>query len=265
MKQGVRQRLAGMTVMILLCGMMSGCSRELEIYVVGEGKSYDVNDRCKVWESYEEYNVQVPVEQLAGELMEEGAQKVELKVHTVMTSDDTTSESGKYDVVDTVKVAITGADPLGILPQTIQKTIEYKRNKESGEWVVINRACTGGTIQHKGLGGTVWKKSTSEGDIYIRLRDTIEFFFTKHTSDNEKDSCLAFDTTITGAMATVKNGEVSLERIHIIYGTVTMEGTITMKVVIGDKEIELVLNEYEQIQKSDLPFTEEEYRVLVDV
>lgn len=38
-----------------------------------------------------------------------------------------------------------------------------------------------------------------------------------------------------------------------------------MKVLIGDEEIELVLNEFEQIQKSDLPFTEEEYRVVVDV
>ena len=265
MKSGLCKRLTAMAVMILLCGVVSGCSRKPEIYVVGEGQAYDVNDLCKVWENYAEYNVQVPVEQVAAELIESGAQKAELKIHTVTLTDDANSENGKYDVMDTIKIVVEGADPLGILPQTIQKTVEFKRNKESGEWLLTNQTCSGGTIQHKGLGGTSWKKSIPKGDIYIRLRDTIEFFFTKTASDGENFQCLAFDTTITGAMATVKEGEVSLERIHIVCGTVTMEGTVTIKVIIGDEELELVLNEFEQIQKAELPFSEEEYRILVDV
>lgn len=154
---------------------MAGCSRKPEIYAVAEGEVYEVNDRCKVWENYIEYNIQVPVERVVTDLLEMGVLKAELKAHTVVPTEESTSEDGKYDVVDTIKVAITGA------------------------------------------------------------------------------------------MASVKEGEVSLERIHIVYGTVTMEGIVTMKVIIGDKEIELVLNEYERIQKADLPFTEEEYRVLVDV
>jgi hypothetical protein len=40
---------------------------------------------------------------------------------------------------------------------------------------------------------------------------------------------------------------------------------VTIKVIIGDEELELVLNEFEQIQKTELPFSEEEYRILVDV
>lgn len=265
MKRDICKRAASITVMILLCGVMAGCSRKPEIYAVAEGEVYEVNDRCKVWENYIEYNIQVPVERVVTDLLEMGVPKAELKAHTVVPTEESTSEDGKYDVVDTIKVAITGANPLDVLPQTIQKSIEYKRDKESGEWVITNETCTGGSIQHKGLGGTSWKKSTSEGEVYIRLRDTIEFFFTKTDSDSKNPQCLAFDTTITGAMATVKEGEVSLERIHIVYGTVTMEGIVTMKVIIGDKEIELVLNEYERIQKADLPFTEEGYRVLVDV
>lgn len=73
MKRGIKQRLAGTAVMFLLCGLMAGCSQKPEICVVGEGKEYDVNDRCKVGKNYEEYNIQVPVEQLATELMEKSA------------------------------------------------------------------------------------------------------------------------------------------------------------------------------------------------
>lgn len=257
-----KRRICRMVFMILSAMLLTACSKKPEIKVIGPGEAYVVNDKCKILETYEQYNIQVPVEQLAEELAKEEMQDLVFKLHEVAATDDTTSENGRYDAVDAIKITVTGANPLGVFPQTISKTVEYKRDAESLKWIATNETCTKWEINYRKIGGTAWKKSTQDGDVYIRLRDTIEFFFTKVGNAPDGTQQALFDTTITGAIATVKDGEVSLKRIHIISGTLTADGTITLRLAEGE---ELVLNEFTRIEKTDLPFSEEEYRVLVDV
>ncbi len=257
-----KRRIRRMVLAVFSVMLLTACSKKVEIKVIDSGEAYAVNDKCKVLETYEKYNIQAPVEQLAEELTEEEIQGLVFKLHGVVTTDDTTSEDGKYDAVDTIKVTMTGADPLGTFPQTFEKTVECKREAETLKWIITNETFTKWDIKYKKIGGTAWKKSTQEGDVYIRFRDTIEFFFTKVGDAPDGTQQAFFDTTITGAIATVKDGEVSIKRIHITSGTLTADGTVTLNLIDGE---ELLLNEFGQIEKADLPFSEEEYRVLVDV
>ncbi len=239
-----------------------------EISAPTEGKSYEINETCKVLETYEQYNIQVPDVQMSEELWKDGFQGLTFKSHTVAVADDTTSEGGKYDVVDTIVVAVEGANPFEILPQTIEKAVTYKRDAATLEWIKISESCKKWKIDHKKFGGTAWKMSTADGDTYIRLRDTIEFFYTNVDQTIKSTEIVKFETTILGAMATVKDGEMIMERIHILSGTVSDEGTITLTVSVYDMEkedykeetIEVVLSDFERIEKADLPFTEEEYK-----
>lgn len=239
-----------------------------EIGTPAKGKAYDINETCHVLETYETYDIQMSPEQMHKELWQEGYQDMTFKSHEVALTDDTTSEQGKYDVSDTAVVALEGADPMGILPQTMEQTVTYKRNAETQEWEKESAVCKNWKINHKKLGGTAWKMSTSDGEIYIRLRDTIEFFYTNVDPTQKSTESVDFETTILGAMATVKNGEMTLERIHILSGTLSDTGVLTVIADVYDMEKkeykeekkELVLNDFTQIEKSQLPFTEEEYK-----
>lgn len=168
---------------------------------------------------------------------------------------------------ETETVTVEGKDPLGILPQTIEKTITYQKDAATGEVLETIESCKSWKMNHKKLGGTAWKKTTSDGEVYIRLRDTIEFFYTNISEDKSTET-VGFDTTILGAMATVKDGEMILERIHIPGGSVTADGMITLYLEVYDMEAqsykeektELILNDFEKIEKADLIFTDEEYK-----
>ncbi len=257
-----KRRIFRMVLMVLSVMLLTACSKKPGIEVIGSGEAYEVNDRCRVLETYEKYNIQTPVEQVAEELTKEEVQGLVFKLHEVVATDDTTSEDGRYDAVDTINITVTGADPLGVFPQTIAKTVEYKRDAESLKWIVANETCTKWDINYRKIGGTAWKKSSQEEEVYIRFSDTIEFFYTKVQDASDGTQQANFNTTITGAIATVKDGEVSIKRIHITSGKMTVDGTVTLILIDGE---EVVLNEFMQIEKADLPFSEEEYRVLVDI
>lgn len=239
-----------------------------QIDVPTAGTAYDLNEMCHVLETYEQYNIQVPAEQMLDELWKDGYQEMTFKSHAVEVADDTTSEGGKYDVIDTAVVALEGADPLGILPQTMEQTVVFKRDAVTSEWTKTSAICNKWKINHKKLGGTVWKMSTSDGEIYIRLRDTIEFFYTNVDPTQKSTEIVDFETTILGAMATVKDGEMMLERIHILSGTLSDTGILTVVLDVFDaqkeeykeEKTEVILSDFERIEKSELPFTEEEYK-----
>ena len=208
-----KQRICRAVLIGLLLMLLTACSKKPGIEVIGSGEAYEVNDKCKILETYEKYNIQVPVEQLAEELTEEEMQGLVFKLHKVVASDDTTSEDGRYDAVDTINITVTGADPLGVFPQTIAKTVEYKRDAESLKWIATNETCTKWDINYRKIGGTAWKKSSQEEEVYVRFSDTIEFFYTKAEDAADGTKQAIFNTTITGAIATVKDGEVSIKRI----------------------------------------------------
>ena len=151
----------------------------VEITKVSDGKEALLNEKCTRLETYAEYNIQVSDEQIVSDLLKDEYEGMELKEHTVAATDDSNSENGKYDAVDTMAVQLEAGNPLGILAETIDKTVVFKRERESGTWVKISESCDKWNINHKKLGGTVWKKETAEGVEYIRLSSTIEFFYTK--------------------------------------------------------------------------------------
>lgn len=239
-----------------------------EISAPVAGKAYEINETCNVLDTYEQYNIQVPDVQMAEDVMQQGYKGLTFKTHVVAPADDTTSEGGKYDVVDTMEVLITGASPFEIMPQTIEKTVTYKRDASTLEWIKTDETCKQWKVEHKKLGGTAWKMSSQDGDVYIRLRDTIEFFYVNIDKERANEGMVDFNTTMLGAMATVKDGEMILQRIHVQSGTLSATGELTLTVEVYDMEkeayneekIEALLHQYEKIEKADLPFTEEEYK-----
>lgn len=234
-----------------------------EIFVENEGKAIEVNDECKVLETYKTYNIQVPVQQVADDFIKQGSKQLEFQSHTV-TVEMQDAANEKYDVTDTIKIVAETAGPFDVMPQKIEESVVYKREKDSGKWVLTDVTCSKWECDYKQLGGTTWKMSAQDGEKYIRLRDTIEFFYTKDIVNDGDTSYVNFDTTILGACATVKDEKVNLERIHVMSGTITTDGTITLKAEINEEKVDIVLNDYEPIEKTKLPFTEEEYKAAAD-
>lgn len=234
-----------------------------EIFVEDEGKAIEVNGECKVLETYKTYNIQAPVQQIVDDFAKQGSKQLEFQSHTV-AAEKQDAANEKYDVTDTIKIVVDTAGLFDVMPQKIEESVVYKREKDSGKWVLTDVTCSKWECDYKQLGGTVWKMSTQDGEKYIRLRDTIEFFYTKDIVNDGDTSYIDFDTTILGACATVKDDKVNLERIHIMSGTITTDGTITLKAEINEEKVDIVLNEYEPIEKADLPFTEEEYKAVAD-
>lgn len=239
-----------------------------EIGTPAKGKAYDINETCHVLETYEQYDIQITPEQMHQELWKEGYQDMTFQSHVVEVADDATSEGGSYDVTDTAVIAVEGANPLGILPQTIEQAVTYKRSVAAQEWEKESAICKNWKINHKKLGGTAWSMKTEDREVFLRLRDTIEFFYTNVDPTEKSTENVNFETTILGAMATVKEGEMVLERIHIPGGSVTDTGIVTLTIEIYDMEAKaykeekkkLVLNDFTQIEKTQLSFTEEEYK-----
>lgn len=238
-----------------------------EIQLVSEGSTYDLDENSHVLATYAEYNYQVNMQDLFDEFRQEGVTHITLKEHTVTATDESNSQDGQYDVIDCVTVIINTSDANKVLSQTIEKTVTFKRDVATLEWDKISEICNEWNANCKNLGGTAWHMSTPEGDYYIRLRETMEFF---HVSMREDKSVQEadFSTTLVGAYATIKGDEQIVERIHIMGGSITAGGEITLQAHVYDMEaedykeeiMEVRLTEYEKTNKKELPFTEEEYK-----
>lgn len=174
------------------------------------------------------------------------------------------AEEINYEYVSEIE-EVEAKDVLGLLPQTVKKKVDYRVNPNTGEREIVSQKCDTWKVKNQKLGGTCWKKSTPEGDIYIRLRDTIEFFHTSEQSVDSDVTKVEYATTILGALY-VDSDEVEFKRIHIMSGTITVDGEMTIcgVRVEDNSEIEFNLNEFEKITKEDLPFTEEEFREISD-
>lgn len=282
----MRRKLIGLMIVAAIGITMSACGEEPvsevstseeavvtelpEITVLSSGTAYDINENSKVLESYEEYNIQAPVNELFADFTENGAQGVEFHSHTVVPAESEAGEDGLYDAVDTMSVVVLGADPMGIMPQRISKDIVYKRDVQTGEWIKTSETHTAWQINNKKFGGKVWKKSTEDGELYIQLNSTMEFF---RSEVGEKDGTVAgeFSTTLIGVMTFVENGEMTMKRIHIKSGKLTEDGILELTYDVGGVLIgieahdsSLLLNEYTLIDKTQLPYTEGEYKMIIE-
>lgn len=238
----------------------------VDIQIIKEGQAYELNKECNVLDAYKEYNIQVDLNEAYKMLMHDNFESMEFRTHAVTPADDTNSMQGKYDVVDKVNVKVSFVDEFGVLPQAVTKDVLFARDSASEKWEIIEEKCKSWEAKHKSLGGTAWKISTENGDMYLRLRDTIEFFTTQPNNNVDNASEVEFATTILGAVYMNVNGENQLRRIHVLAGTLNDSGEIVLKLefVNENEEMELKLNDWEKIEKDELPFTEEEYKETAD-
>ena len=109
--------------------------------------------------------------------------------------------------------------------------------------------------------------TTPDGDVYFRLRDTIEFFATQPDKTADEVSETQFSTTILGAIYMNVDGEPVLKRMHVTTGNLTEDGGITIHIEYphtDEEGIDINLNDCEKIEREELPFTEEEFRATSD-
>ena len=144
-------------------------------------------------------------------------------------------------------------------------TIEFKRLKGTDTWEQTNKVCSEWDIDDKKIGGTVWKKEDGDKTYYLRISNSMEFLFEDIVATEKSADIVKFFTTLPSVYAVVENGEVSvLKRALILSGTVTSDGVVTLT-EFQEKEVpEIVLSDYEMIDKSELPFSEEEYKKVID-
>ena len=194
-------------------------------------------------------------------------QEFEIKSHEVGVTDESNSASGKYDLVDKVNVSVSYVDEFDVIPQTINKDVYFVRDAASGQWEISKENCKKWDSKFKKFGGTSWKMTTQEGDVYFRLRDTIEFFTTQpdKTADTVEET--RFSTTILGAIYMYEDGEPVLKRMHVTTGILSDNGGITIHIEFphtDEEGIDINLNDCEKIEREELPFTEEEFRETSD-
>ena len=238
----------------------------IDIQLVSEGQSYSVDEKCNVLETYDEYSIQADVNDVYALLMQDNFESIEFRTHIVEQVDESNSENGKYDVVDRVSVNVAFTDEFGLIPQRVTKEVVLSRDALSGNWEVTGETCKKWETKHKKLGGTSWKLATEEGDIYFRLRDTIEFFTTQPNNDASQANETRFSTTILSAAYMEVDGEYKLRRTHVLSGTLNDAGEIVLDLTfVGENEsMTINLNDCEKIEKEELPFTEEEFREASD-
>lgn len=245
--------------MIMVAGMLLGCGNESAQPVE------------TVVEEQAAPAIVEPVEISEAEITQLLARDIEhelvIKTHEVSVTDETNSETGKYDLMDKVNVDVSFVDEFGVLPQSINKDVYFMRNASSGQWEAGKENCKKWDARFKTLGGTAWKMTTEQGDIYLRLRDTIEFFTTQPDRRADVVDETQFSTTILGAIYMNEDGEDVLKRIHVISGKLSETGGIILHITYphtDEPEIEINLNDFEKIEKEELPFSEEEYRAVAD-
>lgn len=247
--------------MLFAVGMIVGCG----------GEKFDVTENQPV-SSVED--VKEPV--LPEEISEADIKKLlatdvitdyEIITHEVSVADDTNSEDGKYDLIDKVNVSITLSDKFDVIPQTINEDVYFMRDAESGQWEIVKETCRKWDAKGKQLGSTSWKMTTEEGDVYIRLRDTIEFFATQPDRQATQVDETQFSTTILGAIYSNEGGEPVLKRMHVTGGYLSVDGGIKLNITFPHTEeegIQIDLNDFEKIDREELPFSEEEFREVSD-
>ena len=264
----LRSGLCKVVMAGLLAGVLTGCgnSNIAVVDVKQEAIVEETTAAVKVAES-----AGLPVEEIAESdilklLAGEIDHVVEIKSHEVSVTDDTNSEDGKYDLMDKVNVSVSFDDKFCVIPQTINKDVYFMRDAVSGQWEAVKENCRKWDTKFKQFGGTSWKMKTAEGDIYFRLRDTIEFFSTQPDKKAERVEETKFSTTILGAMYMNVDGEPVLRRIHVMSGTLTASGDIKLYLEFPPttESMEINLGDCEKIERDELPFTEEEYKEAAD-
>lgn len=239
----------------------------IDIQRLADGKAYNIDEKCAVLEGYDEYSVQADVSEVYACLMRDNYESIELTSHSVELADDTNNADGKYDVIDKVSVKVAFTDRFELIPQSVTKEVMMARDASSGKWEVIGENCKKWEAKHKKFGGTSWKMTSADGDIYIRLRDTIEFFTTQPSNNSSQASETEFSTTILGAIYMNVDGENVLKRMHVTSGTLSDDGGIVLHIEYphtDEEGIDIDLNDFEKIERDELPFTEEEFREVSD-
>lgn len=246
---------------LLVTGMMIGCAND---NVQGIDAQRNTLEEM-VTASVEPVEIsEADIKQLLARDIEH---ELEIKSHEVHVTDETNSQNGKYDLMDIVNVSVSFTDEFGVIPQIVTKDVYFMRDATSGQWEVSAEYCKNWNARFKQFGGTSWKMTTEEGDVYFRLRDTIEFFTTQPDKTLGKVEETQFSTTILGAIYMNEGGEMVLKRMHIMSGTLSDNGDIIIHINYphSDEEgIDINLNECEKIERDELPFTEEEFRETSD-
>lgn len=239
----------------------------IDIQLVNNGKAYSINEKCNVLENYGEYNVQANLDEVYACIMKDNYESIEFSTHSVSQTDDTNSSDGKYDVLDKINVKVAFSDNFGVMPQSVTREVLMAREAASGNWEVAGATCKKWEAKYKKFGGTSWKMTTENGDVYFRLRDTIEFFTTQPGNNIAKIDETEFSTTILGAIYMNVDGENVLKRMHVIAGKLSDSGDILLHIEFPHTEeeaIEIDLNDCELIERDELPFSEEEFRETSD-
>ena len=108
----------------------------IDIQLLGDGRAYNIDEKCSVYETYDVYSVQADPDTVYKLLMHDNYEAMELRTHVVETADDKCSENGKYDVVDRVSVNVAFTDEFGLIPQRVTKEVVLSRDALSGNWEV---------------------------------------------------------------------------------------------------------------------------------
>lgn len=252
-------QVASILMSILL---LSGCGAP-KIEVAGSGKEYALSDIVQVTSGYDTYNIQAPIEKVADSLATEGIKSVTIKSHSVEAAKKETSEGGKYDAVDSVRASLEGADLYGALPQTIDVTIEFKRLKGTETWEQTGIFSNEWDINHNKLGGTIWRETDGDVTYYYRFSNAVEFLYEDTTETENSAQYVVFYTTIPSVYIVQEGDNITTYKALILSGTVTSDGVVTLKDFQEDEIPEIVLSDFEKIEKSEYPISEDEYKELI--
>ncbi len=199
---------------------------------------------------------------VVSDLTRVGTEKIEIDSHKVSATDRKTSEKGKYDAIDQMEVTIECLDPLEVFPQKKVETVEYKRVKGTDTWEATGATCTRWEINRKKIGGTAWKRTEGDTTYYLRFSGAVEFISVDLVDTEGDPNVVLFATSMPGAIALETGDEVELYQFIILSGQITSDGEITLNFRTREGERKVKLNDFEKIDREELPFTQKEFEHL---
>lgn len=180
----------------------------------------------------------------------------------IVSHDLDVKDEDRYAGRDVVSLDIEGADPSGLIPQTIVKNVEFAFDKSSSEWIKVSENCTSWVVDNAALGESKWKMKAGaledirtlmgEGDLYLRFSKSMgkpAFNLTQDVNDPERHP---FTLMGNGTLTLVGNKDNVEKKFKFTEGTMTDTGSFILDVTVGSSKYSIDLaNDFEPVSKRE--------------
>lgn len=228
-----------------------GNDEEMTVELIKAGEAYDLNDRCKVAETYDTYNCQVPAEKIASECLKDSYESMTLESHSV--------ELNNGVITDSAVLMVQAGNVSGLTPQTIKLNAVFE-STDGKAWSVKQSDWEEWNVETKKLSGSNWYIESAEsiennwfsskqpGEIYIHFKNNLNYIAIQKAEDAD-DVQGKIATKFNGSVTRVNGGEREEVSFSSTEGRIDDEGNFEFLLTTENGEGYLKSNEFKNISQ----------------